>query len=155
MIEHYTYQLKNSDWGWKEAAEIVKSGFAGWVRKRRRREENGEDLYRGAAASLPARVRGKLTGRENWFKDKKRRKPDEFDSKVKEERNYKKRKIAEDDYKEEKTVGVLFVPYTTDGELAKRYREAEKELGRQTGIKLKIVEKTGSKLVDLLHRSDP
>ena len=49
----------------------------------------------------------------------------------------------------------MFVPYTENGELAKRFREAEKEIGKQTGIKLKIVERTGTKIVDLLHRSDP
>ena len=49
----------------------------------------------------------------------------------------------------------MFVPYTPGGELAKKLREAETELGRQTGIKIKIVEKTGTKLVDLIHKSDP
>ena len=38
VIEHFTSQLKNSDWGRKEAREIIVSGYAGWVRKRRRRE---------------------------------------------------------------------------------------------------------------------
>ena len=95
VIEHYTTQLKNSDWEWKEAREIVISGYAGWVRKRRRREESGQDLYRSAAASLSARVRGKLTGKESWFKERKRRKPDEFDSNRSEKRAPKKRKIEE------------------------------------------------------------
>ena len=54
-----------------------------------------------------------------------------------------------------KTISVMFVPYTRGGELAKRLRTAEEELGRQTGIKIKVVEKTGTRLVDLLHKSDP
>ena len=115
----------------------------------------GQDLYRGAASSLPARVRGKLVGRETWYKEKKRRIPDEFDKDRRQERGGKRKKGEQELQREARTVGVLFVPYTAGGELAKRYREAETELGKQTGIKLKIVEKSGTKLVDLLHRSDP
>ena len=39
--------------------------------------------------------------------------------------------------------------------LAKRMREAEENLLLSTGYKLKIVERGGTKLEDLLHRSDP
>ena len=49
----------------------------------------------------------------------------------------------------------MFVPFTKDGELTRRMKEAENELGRQTGVKIKIVERTGTRLVDLLHKSDP
>ena len=49
----------------------------------------------------------------------------------------------------------MFVPYTRRGELAKRLREAEEDLGEQTGVKIKIVERTGRRLVDLLHKADP
>ena len=54
-----------------------------------------------------------------------------------------------------KTKAVLFVPYTTGSILAKRLREAEENLLQSTGYKLKIVERGGTKLEDLLHRSDP
>ena len=47
----------------------------------------------------------------------------------------------------------MFVPYTKGGELARRFREAEEDLGRQTGMKLKIVEKTRVKLIDTLHKA--
>ena len=156
MIENYTRQVKNSGWEVREAREMVTSGYAGWIRKRRRRKERGEDLYRSAAASLPARVRNKLTGRETWFKEKRKRERDEFDDNDDRRRVGKKKKLsAEEEAKEDRTVAVMFVPYTVDGELARRLREAEKELGKQTGVKLKIVERGGNKLVDLLHRSDP
>ena len=103
MIEHFTVQLKNSEWTWKEAKEIVISGYAGWIRKRRRREESGQDLYRSAAASLSARVRGKLTGKESWYKDRKRRRPDEFDDIKREKQPVMKRKIEEENRREERT----------------------------------------------------
>ena len=49
----------------------------------------------------------------------------------------------------------MFVPYTPKGELARRLREVETDIEKQTGNKLKIVERSGVKLIDLLHRSDP
>ena len=49
----------------------------------------------------------------------------------------------------------MFVPYTHGGELARRLREAEMKLEEQTGIRIKIVERTGTQLVDILHRSNP
>ena len=52
-------------------------------------------------------------------------------------------------------MSVMFVPYTKGGELAKRLRTAEEELQKQTGVKIKIVERSGRKLVDILHRADP
>ena len=50
---------------------------------------------------------------------------------------------------------VMFAPYTTNSELAKKLREAESSLEQLTGYKLKIVERAGSKLEDLLTRSNP
>ena len=156
ITEHYTRQVKNSGWSVKEAKEIIVSGYAGWVRKMRQRREGGEELYRSAAASLPARVKNKLIGKETWFKKKSIREKDEFDTKRRAGTKRKwTAKAGEDEEDEARTVGVMFVPYTLEGELARRMREAEKDLGKQTGIKLKIVERTGSKLVDLLHRADP
>ena len=45
---------------------------------------------------------------------------------------------------------VMFVPYTAGSKLAKDLREAEEKLGSLTGYRLKMVEKAGDKLEDLL-----
>ena len=50
---------------------------------------------------------------------------------------------------------MLFVPYTNHRLLAKKLREAELKLNELTGYRMKVVETSGSKLEDLLHRSDP
>ena len=52
-------------------------------------------------------------------------------------------------------LSVLFVPYTLGSELAKRMRAAEEKLMEMTGYKLKIVERSGTKLEDILHKADP
>ena len=44
-------------------------------------------------------------------------------------------------------IAVMFV--------ARRLHEVETDIEKQTGNKLKIVERSGVKLIDLLHRSDP
>ena len=55
----------------------------------------------------------------------------------------------------ENVKGVMFVPYTVGSELAKRMREAETTLQSMTGYRLKIVERSGLKLEDILHKADP
>ena len=69
----------------------------------------------------------------------------------------KKRKEDKNDEEvvKDRTVSVMFVPYTKGGELARRLRAAEEDLQKQTGVKIKIVERSGRKLVDILHRADP
>ena len=49
----------------------------------------------------------------------------------------------------------MFVPYTINSGLAKELREAEEMLFKLTGYKLKIVERSGTTLEELLHKSDP
>ena len=153
-IEDFTRQLKNSGWDRLESKEMVVSGYIAWKRRARRREEEGVELYRSAASSLPARARRKLTGKEDWYKKRNaKRKRDEFDSD--EGRKKKRREEHPGEKEKDRTVSVMFVPYTKGGELARRIRAAEEDLQRQTGVKIKIVERTGRKLIDLLHRADP
>ena len=49
----------------------------------------------------------------------------------------------------------MFVPYTPYSELAKKLREAEEKLESLTGYRLKVVERAGAKLEDLLHTNNP
>ena len=51
-------------------------------------------------------------------------------------------------------MSVIFVPHTNRSELAKRWRERLEVFEKIGSIKLKVVERTGSKLVDLLHKSN-
>ena len=56
---------------------------------------------------------------------------------------------------QENVKAVMFVPYTVGSELAKRMRQAESSLHDMTGYRIKIVERSGAKLEDILHKSDP
>ena len=51
--------------------------------------------------------------------------------------------------------GVFFIPHTENSELAKRVREKLKSFEEISCIRVRIVERIGKKLVDILHKSNP
>ena len=57
--------------------------------------------------------------------------------------------------KEVRTTSVLFLEQTPNGELARRFREAEIELAKLTGFRIKIVERNGTKVKNILHVTNP
>ena len=104
---------------------MVVSGFVAWRRRVKRRVEEGSELYRSAASSLQTRARKKLTSKEDWYKGRRnKRKRDEFDQPegVKKKKKKKEENIAEN---KDRTVSVMFVPFTKGGELEKQKRLAE------------------------------
>ena len=50
---------------------------------------------------------------------------------------------------------VVFIDYTAHSELANRIRTRLRKLEEVGHVKIKIVEKAGDKIVDLLHKSNP
>ena len=50
---------------------------------------------------------------------------------------------------------VFFIPHTTNSGLAKALREKENKVEDITGNKVKIVERGGKKLLDILSNKDP
>ena len=51
-------------------------------------------------------------------------------------------------------MSVLFVQHTPRSELAKRIRNKLENLEKVCSLKFKVVEKTGSKIEEILHKSD-
>ena len=121
------------------------------------------------------RVRKKLTERENWYKDKEKDQDlDEENQKRREKEGGKMQKSRKDqaraqahaaggkDAEKRQPVqgasvvkAAMFVPYTPHSGLAKELRELEYELEKIVGYRLKIVERAGDKLQDLLTTSNP
>ena len=103
------------------------------------------------------RSRKKLTGKEDWFKNGCEKRKREHDIEDEEQRTWKnpRTNAGEEKKMNTKIISVMFIPYTIGGKLAKQLRQAEEELGRKTGFKIKIVERTGTKLEDMLHKSNP
>ena len=161
--EQFIRELKVSGYNRKEAREIVVSGMTGWQRKIKRREEDGGEMYKNARSTLPKRCRKKLLEKTNWYKKRKRDSEDDGEKYLEdgERRGGGRKKIKKERINKQrmddgnKVKAVMFVPYTTNSELAKQLREAEEKLLNLTGYKLKIVERAGTKLEDMLPKSNP
>jgi hypothetical protein len=161
VIEHYVTQLKNSGYNRKQAKEVVVCGVVGWRRKLERIEEAGQNQYLEAKETLKKRTDNKLLEKTNWYKENKKRKLEDQESKFQYSHPAKKRKRGQQHEttntgdNKKKVKAVMFVPYTKHSELATRLREGEEKMENMTGYKLKIVEKGGTKLVDILHKANP
>ena len=158
ICEEYIRQLKNSGFGRAEVREMVVSGVKGWLRRHKRRVQEGIEFYRSAANSLQSRAKKKLLGKSNWYKEK--RKADEIDEKDDSPSKTRKGNKGERIEKKEQHGeivwnSVMFVPYTWDGELVRRLRAVETKMGPLTGWRIKFIERAGVKLVDMLHKADP
>ena len=184
-IDHFTQQLKNSGYEFKQSREIVLSMLKGWRRKEERRKDQ-EKRYLSAKDTLLQRNMDKLTEATTWYRKKKENKDEnnvkessynfENMSKNDEKQRWKEKtqswkgwrkckkrikpKRPEDERtngetgEEEKLQSVIFIQHTLHSELAKRVRAKLKELENVGRIKVKIVERTGDKLSDVLCKSD-
>ena len=159
-------QLKTSGYTRKQAKEVVICGVVGWRRKLERRERAGKQQYLRAEETLEQRTKDKLLEKTNWYKGNKKRKMENLTSKFQYKPPSKKRKRGQQSKGQQQTEkggekagkavkAVMFIPYTAHSELAVRMRENEEKMEKMTGYRLKIDEKGGTKLIDLLHKANP
>ena len=145
-------------------------GVVGWRRKLERREKQGQRQYLEAMETLEKRTNDQLLEKTNWYKGDKKRKRENMESKFKynppptkrrkrvhqQRVGCKKNNIKGINSKPQQRVkAVMFVPYTKHSELANRLRENEEKMESMSGYRMKIVERGGSKLVDILHKANP
>ena len=111
--------------------------------------------------TLEKRTEDKLLEKTNWYKENKKRKLEDKESKYSYHPPSKKRKgrgIKNTTTKaggQSKIKAVMFIPFTKHSELAIRLRENEEQMEKMSGYRMKIVEKGGTKLVDMLHKANP
>jgi hypothetical protein len=98
----------------------------------------------------------------SWFKENKKRKVENTESKWQHNPPTKRRRKGgfvdgkkKKDGERSKVKAVMFVPFTAHSELATRLRESEEKMEGMTGYRMKIVEKGGTKMVDILHKANP
>ena len=153
---------------------MVICGLKGYKRKCERRHKEGKGFYRSAKQTLGKRVHKKLMEKTSWFKDKRR---DEHDEQEDRDQGKGAARSGGEAGSGSRTAGssstvsrkdqkagggggnqvksVIFVPHTPGSALAKNMREGEIMLEKTTGYKMKIVERAGDSLENLLHRSNP
>jgi hypothetical protein len=166
--EKFIQQMKNSGYGQKQTREITVSGLKGWKNKIKRRAKEGKGFYRTAKSTLKTRVKKKLLEKETWYKQPKRKhQEDDSDLEEEEERKQqgkgkKRKKITQEETQHEneteqrnKVKAAMFVPFTVGSGLAKQLRETEYKMEEMTGHRLKIEERAGIRLEDMLTSSNP
>ena len=152
--------------GAEQVREIVESGMKGTMRKEKKKEER-ENRYRSSTETLEERNVKKLTENTTWYRevdnpdveeknDEERKKEKSWNGWRKFNMKRKRNVNAEIDVDgKPKIMSVIFVQHTEKSELAKRMREKFRTLEKVGDLKLKIVKRTGTKLEDLLHKSNP
>ena len=165
IIEHYIQQLKISGYERGQTRDVICSGVTGWQRKILRREREAKGFYRHARSTLKSRNKKKLVEKTTWFRDRDRDEEEEENEmhlphrKMMGRGEGKKKDATKKNTRKMGSVpevkAVMFVPYTAGSKLAKQLREAEEKLGSLTGYRLKMVEKAGDKLENLLTKSNP
>ena len=103
-------------------------------------------MHRSADEGAKSRNVKKLLGKARWFKEKKKR--------GKEKRRKKNQRQSEAK-KPPEIVTVMFVPQTPGGALSKRLKIVENEISKLTGERVKIVERGGTQVKQILHKSNP
>ena len=167
IIEQLIQELKSSGYNRKQAKEIVCSGLKGWQSKYRKRKRNNQNFYRLAKETAQERMKKELMEKENWFKNNRDEESPAKSRKMNtghlvstktQKKLYKnghqvdlKEKGKEKDME---ITSVLFVPHTNDSILAKKIREKEEKIKDITGNRIKVVERAGVKLQDILVK-DP
>ena len=140
------------------------SGIRGYRRRvERRKKENNGEFYRHGKNTLKQRVRKKLTEKTTWYREKKkkhdeeegvREKRDEWRVRLGKVEKREGRKEKREDCSK-KIKAVMFVPFTRGSKLARLLRQNEEHLEKITGYRMKIVERSGTKLEDILTSSNP
>ena len=169
-IEEFIGELKNSEYNRKQSREIVNSGIRGWKNKIKKRKRQNIPFYRLAQETVDSRLEKQLTERESWYKE--RLNEDEDDEDPENSKKFKKMNIAgrkpsknwrtrnirkhgSESSTRPQVKSVIFVPFTRNSDLAKNLRTKENEIYNITGDKVKIVERVGRKLENILSSRDP
>ena len=152
VVDQFTDQLLFSGYSMEQTKRIIVAGLKGYENLLRKAEKGKTRIHRPAADGLAARKRKKLLGKGNWFQPRKReregmRRPPMTMT------QRKQRMTKESD--EIPTVSVLFCPQTPGGQLAKNLQRAENRISKILRERIKVVERGGRMIKDILHKSNP
>ena len=144
-------------------------GIRGWKSKIRKRKRCNIPFYRPAETTVDERLRKQLTEKESWYKNQEDNNEDDEASPSKYKRlnslqrsavlirtpgRRSSRRLAKMRNKQQ-VKSVIFVPHTRNSGLAKDLKEKENKLQEVTGDKVKIVERAGKKLENIIAGKDP
>ena len=149
VVDQYAQDLLNSGFRKEQTRKILLNGIKGYEAKKKRRAAEGRSLRSTAQGSRGSRIKKKLLGKSNWYKNRKntRSTQENKSNSAKGSRKCKDKKIPGEQTPPMKTV--LFVEHTKNGELATKLRELTRRLAPTLGFSVKVVERAGATLKSL------
>ena len=164
VVDSFTERLLLSGYRTEQVRDITIAGLSGYERVVKLEAENKGKIHRSATSTSANRYKKKLVGKSTWFLGN-RKCDDPEEAQLpdinKESRqnskpgNHGQNTTKQRQNEDQKTLTVLFVMQTPNGELAKRLRQAEQELSEICGNKVKIVERSGVSLKSILVKTNP
>ena len=135
----------------------MESGVLGYERRIRK---HGGIIHRKCSDSKLERADRKLNGNTTWFKPQTNTQKDNRNTTTSKQQ---RKKVKQKDKNKQKKrnittktpAAILFVPRTKGGELATLIRAAEEDLSRNSLQTIKVIERNGDKLENILVRKDP
>ena len=98
----------------------------------------------------------KLTEKSTWYKEERKEGGGSIgDLEVLMPDRFVDTTATKEEATQDSAISVMIVPFTKGAELAKRVRLYEMVAEEQNEWYMKVVERAGDSLTDLLHRSDP
>ena len=145
VVDQYCNQLLLSGYSIKQITDIVTAGLTGYEKLLLKCKKEKKPLHRSAEDGQTERRRKKLLASGNWCKQKK---------KGQKSSSYVKKKQINNN-EEPETVTVMFVSQTVGGELARRLQREENKIAKMTKERIRIVERSGTTVKQILHKSNP
>ena len=150
FIDEFSRKMLTSGYKREQTKSVIEAGIKGYERAVVKHMSGKRALHQRGKDGVSSRNRKKLLEKSTWFKEKERDSEDQsFRGTLGEEIKFSGKRNTI------KSSTVLFVDQTRRGELAAAIREKEEELSEIAGWKLKVVEKSGTTLTELLVRANP
>ena len=162
VVNDYSQKLLNSGYGQEQVRRIIINGIKSYERKfEESMRAGGRKLHRTSGESSGLRNRKKLLDKSEWFKRKRPAKREEQDDRHQPKPRSGQRcmeqqlKAGPISHNNLQTRSVLFVEQTPGGKLAKDIREVLTRLETLLGFKVKVVERSGTSLRNLMPNTNP
>ena len=155
IVENYGRKLVTSGYSRDQTRKILINGIKGYMRKMNRRKLNGRKrIHHSAEESRDGRVKKKMIGKTLWYRSKKKEVAMKSnDGSIGMKTNVKMNPLRDKMHGREDEVStraVLILDQTPHGELARRVKELLHRLEPSMGFRLRVVERTGKKMKNIL-----
>ena len=128
-LNRFMLTMKNSGWNQNYRTQILKSAFNAFEKMVEEDKNGSKPLYRKRSWNMAKRLNDKESKKKNW---------------------YKMAKNSENSYQ-----SILFVPPTPGSVLLKELKSRQKELNKDDKDQIKMVEKGGVKIKQILTNKYP